>query len=780
GMNTWSMENGHNKNVDQPIANNTASTSTTSSKDPVDEKLQPSSSTESLFEFNEQGYTFTSLADQRSATQLINQLKANQSDKNLSHHFFIIGNNMQQNEACAKKISHVTGNAPLLVDCAVNQSDDLFVSTNPKSKSILILSNFHQASPSFQEKIVSLITQNNGEIIIFLSETNESFLSIISQNIHYSLKEIIHLTTKEPILTTIKQPLTLDQYSFSKNTFNTAFKLIQELRNKQPNDIIKPFLIVGPDGIGKKTLLKTIAHETNYNFLAYDSLAVLNNDSSTVSLEEDLLDTDPVTICCIEKIDQLYNKDNPTFSEFTNKALWKIISNVHAENPHIVFAMTGPQTKNIFPQTYLKLVGRITALTKPIKIQRTMLLKKFIKQIQWSIPEATILDLVQKTVSWSPRELEAIALGAQQLPLSLSRIERLQTTYTDIAKTLNKNSYILTAKNLDELHLNQEIKDEVNHIIDIVKNWKRSFTPRRSLLMYGPYGVAKTTIAEIIAREADAYFVKKQASTFVRTFVGSGAERIEEAFEDLKDIDSPVVFLIDELEGLAPSQDESSQGKGVDEYTKSAQVLWTLMDDFAKQYPHVFVIAACNNYEKIHPRIQQTFKICRELYLPTEQERTHIIVSEARTLGKTITNDLTTSIAHQTDGWSGRDLRDMLNIVQEFNEQAQFISQEMIQKAFEHINAGKKGHLKLEAISREKRIDKLTEAAWANWYVQMATLPQRIQEHVNMQKEVNYATSGRNIPIAGPICGYAGDWAHYIGSGITKKIKEKIAPSSTT
>ncbi len=209
----------------------------------------------------------------------------------------------------------------------------------------------------------------------------------------------------------------------------------------------------------------------------------------------------------------------------------------------------------------------------------------------------------------------------------------------------------------------EEAKEEVQEIIDFLKDPKRfqklgGHIPKGVLLM-GPPGTGKTLLAKAIAGEADVPFFNISGSDFVEMFVGVGASRVRDMFEQGKR-NAPCIIFIDEIDAVGRSR-FSGIGGGHDEREQTLNALLVEMDGFDTQ-EGVIIIAATNRPDVLDPALQRPGRFDRQIVidLPTLDGRVEILKIHAR--GIKLAKDVELRrLARGTPGFSGADLANLIN-----------------------------------------------------------------------------------------------------------------------
>ncbi len=209
----------------------------------------------------------------------------------------------------------------------------------------------------------------------------------------------------------------------------------------------------------------------------------------------------------------------------------------------------------------------------------------------------------------------------------------------------------------------EEAKEEVQEIVDFLKDPKKfqklgGRIPKGVMLM-GPPGTGKTLLAKAIAGEADVPFFNISGSDFVEMFVGVGASRVRDMFEQGKR-NAPCIIFIDEIDAVGRSR-FSGIGGGHDEREQTLNALLVEMDGFDTQ-EGVIIIAATNRPDVLDPALQRPGRFDRQVVidLPTLDGREAILKIHAQKI-KLAPNVELRRLARGTPGFSGADLANLIN-----------------------------------------------------------------------------------------------------------------------
>ncbi len=208
-----------------------------------------------------------------------------------------------------------------------------------------------------------------------------------------------------------------------------------------------------------------------------------------------------------------------------------------------------------------------------------------------------------------------------------------------------------------------EAKEEVQEIVDFLKDPKKfqklGGRIPKGVLMVGPPGTGKTLLARAIAGEADVPFFSISGSDFVEMFVGVGASRVRDMFEQGKKA-APCLIFIDEIDAVGRHRGHGLGG-GHDEREQTLNALLVEMDGFDTQ-EGVIIIAATNRPDVLDPALLRPGRFDRQITvnLPDVKGREQILAVHARKIKLAEEADLAT-IARGTPGYSGAELANVIN-----------------------------------------------------------------------------------------------------------------------
>ena len=262
----------------------------------------------------------------------------------------------------------------------------------------------------------------------------------------------------------------------------------------------------------------------------------------------------------------------------------------------------------------------------------------------------------------------------------------------------------------------QEEKEEIAEIVDFLKSPKKYVQVGaripKGVLLEGPPGTGKTLLAKAVAGEAGVPFFTISGSDFVEMFVGVGASRVRDLFQDAKK-NAPCIIFIDEIDAVARRRG-SGLGGGHDEREQTLNQMLVEMDGFGVN-EGIIVMAATNRKDILDPAILRPGRFDRNVVVgrPDVKGREEILKVHAR--NKPLGDDVDLKqIAQTTSGFTGADLENLLNeaAILAAKENRVYIQQSDIRHAFVKVGIGpeKKSRVVSE---KERRITAYHEAGHA-------------------------------------------------------------------
>lgn len=262
----------------------------------------------------------------------------------------------------------------------------------------------------------------------------------------------------------------------------------------------------------------------------------------------------------------------------------------------------------------------------------------------------------------------------------------------------------------------KEEKEELEEIVDFLKAPKKYIQVGaripKGVLLVGPPGTGKTLLAKAVAGEAGVPFFSISGSDFVEMFVGVGASRVRDLFEEAKK-NAPCIIFIDEIDAVARRRG-TGMGGGHDEREQTLNQLLVEMDGFGVN-EGIIVMSATNRVDILDPAILRPGRFDRKVAVgrPDVQGREEILKVHAK--GKPLGDDVDLKqIAQTTAGFTGADLENLLNeaAILAAKDERVYLQQSDIRRAFVKVGIGAEKRSRVIS-DKEKKITAYHEAGHA-------------------------------------------------------------------
>ena len=303
----------------------------------------------------------------------------------------------------------------------------------------------------------------------------------------------------------------------------------------------------------------------------------------------------------------------------------------------------GKQFETYLPPGYNEVVKKLTE--KGVEIQ--------VKPEEGSPWYITVL------VSWLPMIFLILLWLSMMRQMSAGSSKALSFAKSR-AKVFIDNKPKVTFKDVAGI---DEVKEEVAEIVDFLKNPKKyqqlGGRIPKGVLLAGAPGTGKTLLAKAIAGEANVPFLSVSGSEFVEMFVGVGASRVRDLFEQAKK-HAPCIVFIDEIDAVGRKRGAGVSG-GHDEREQTLNQLLVEMDGFESS-DGIIVIAATNRPDILDPALLRPGRFDRQIFVPLPDVKGRLEILKIHTRNKPLAEDVDLEvIARSTPGFSGADLANIVN-----------------------------------------------------------------------------------------------------------------------
>mgnify|MGYP001098073587 CR=1 FL=1 len=262
----------------------------------------------------------------------------------------------------------------------------------------------------------------------------------------------------------------------------------------------------------------------------------------------------------------------------------------------------------------------------------------------------------------------------------------------------------------------EEEKEELEEVVDFLKNPQKytSVGARipKGMLLVGPPGTGKTLLAKAVAGEAGVPFFSISGSDFVEMFVGVGASRVRDLFEEAKK-NAPCIVFIDEIDAVARRRG-TGMGGGHDEREQTLNQLLVEMDGFGVN-EGIIVMAATNRVDILDPAILRPGRFDRKVAVGRPDVKGREEILKVHSKEKPLSEDVDLRrVAQTTAGFTGADLENLMNeaAIISARDNRRFIRQADIDKAFVKVGIGVEKRSKIIS-EKEKKITAYHESGHA-------------------------------------------------------------------
>ena len=261
-----------------------------------------------------------------------------------------------------------------------------------------------------------------------------------------------------------------------------------------------------------------------------------------------------------------------------------------------------------------------------------------------------------------------------------------------------------------------EEKSDLEEIVDFLKNAQKYIDVGaripKGVILVGPPGTGKTLFAKAIAGEANVPFFSISGSDFVEMFVGVGASRVRDLFEEAKK-NAPCIVFIDEIDAVARRRG-TGMGGGHDEREQTLNQLLVEMDGFGVN-EGIIVLAATNRVDILDPAIMRPGRFDRKIAIGTPDVKGRLEILNVHSKNKPLSDDVDLDeVSKSTSGFTGADLENLMNeaAIRAAKSNRRFIKMEDIRESFLKVGVGTEKKSKV-VTEKEKRITAFHESGHA-------------------------------------------------------------------
>lgn len=385
---------------------------------------------------------------------------------------------------------------------------------------------------------------------------------------------------------------------------------------------------------------------------------------------------------------QIGNLDSWSYNEFNNH-LNSIKSGIIIDNQNIGLFYDNSDSQfhilKYLPSTINNLVDLITKKgidyqVYSVPVPEPFQVPIFIQFICTYIIFTTIVSIIRNGMPMNP-------LNPINKKIEIIKEGQVNTKFEDVA-------------GLDEA------KEELEEIVDFLKfPLKYGFVGAKipkGVLLEGPPGTGKTLLARAVAGEAGVSFISASGSEFIEMFVGVGAQRVRNLFDQAKQ-NKPCVIFIDEIDAIGGKRGSGFNSGGNDEREQTLNQILTNMDGFDKE-EGIIVLAATNRADTLDPALKRSGRFDRKVQVPLPDLVGRKEIAKVHLKNKPNVEVDYDNLAVLTSGFSGADLATLANeaALLGVRNNLTIIDDNLIQKAFEKMTIGLPKKVDLRSLETKK------------------------------------------------------------------------------
>jgi len=494
-----------------------------------------------------------------------------------------------------------------------------------------------------KKDIENLFTQENQYEINEKSEceTKSAIESVNSQSFNDVNTEDFYDSTIE-FLNQINNKNTSKTITLEDSVLSTHSEIrevIDDLNHTSFNSIYNQFpnrlLLHGPQGNGKLTCAKAIAEKTNSVFIGDEY--IISNTKGIQKLFDDAFFQNAYTgkrvVIFLNNIDKLASKN--VDNDRVIKILHSILDKIEKKSEFFLI-FSANDINNLDTGIISKISPNIIEIDNPDESNRKKIINFYIQKIGLhnnaiKFEEKIINELAKNTAG-----LSTLCIKQLLYLIDKKNIYDLESLLKIVDQIKNQNPLYKKLPRSKDITKKQDAftdfilqsQPEINSIVDKINNLSPKEKENRCFLnriiLYGPTGNGKSTLAAAIANKTDSSLIHINTQTVVNKYQGSGAAKIKETFDETikeceKNPTKKFTILMDEIDGIA-HKDETNNDR-----VSAKKCLWQYLDDIQNKY-NIYVVAATNIYGKLDKTFLGRFGSNRlEIKNPSDELREKII-----------------------------------------------------------------------------------------------------------------------------------------------------------
>ena len=399
------------------------------------------------------------------------------------------------------------------------------------------------------------------------------------------------------------------------------------------------------------------------------------------------------------------NKDSYNYNSFKQDlqkdkvASVQIVQNQEVPTGRVVVVSKENQTKSF----YISDVNKVMSYMESVNF--TNVVVKDVQKTPWYVTVLPyFVGFILLFFLFSMFNSQSQGGGGNSKMMNFGKSRAKMTTPDDKAKTFADVAGLVEEK--------EQLEEIVDFLADPEKYTRLGARIPKGVIMVGPPGTGKTLLAKAVAGEAGVAFFSISGSDFVEMFVGVGASRVRDLFEDAKK-NAPCIVFIDEIDAVARRRG-SGLGGGHDEREQTLNQMLVEMDGFGVN-EGIIVMAATNRVDILDPAILRPGRFDRRIHvgLPDVRGREEILKVHAK--NKPLAEDVNLEeVARTTAGFAGADLENLMNesAIAAARDNRGYIKDEDIRKSFIKVGIGSEKKSRIIS-EKDKKITAYHEAGHA-------------------------------------------------------------------